>query len=275
MRFDIFTLFPAMFDGPFGDSIIARALSAGIIQVQTHNIRDFAEGKHQVTDDYPFGGGGGMVMKPDPIFRAVEAVLGLTPRRADSEQTETVMDEVGATLRGRPIETDVAPPPCPVILLSPQGRLFDQRVASELAGHDRLALICGRYEGVDERVRLHLATDVISIGDYVLSGGELAAMVIVDAVTRLLPGALGFDAAPAQDSHATGLLEYPHYTRPPSFRGFHVPDILLSGHHARVAQWRRHESLRRTLAQRPDLLARAVLGKKDFAFLRTLGWEKP
>ena len=260
MRFDIFTLFPAMFDGPFGDSIIARALSAGIIQVQMHNIRDFAKGKHQVTDDYPFGGGGGMVMKPDPIFRAVEAVLEMSPRRADE----------GETLQ----ETNVRPPPCPVILLSPQGRPFDQRVASELAGHARLALICGRYEGVDERVRLHLATDEISIGDYVLSGGELAAMVIVDAVTRLLPGALGFDAAPAQDSHATGLLEYPHYTRPPSFRGFHVPEILLSGHHARVAEWRRHESLRRTLAQRPDLLARAILGKKDIAFLRTLGWEK-
>ena len=274
MRFDIFTLFPAMFDGPFGDSIIARARSAGIIQVQMHNIRDFAEGKHQVTDDYPFGGGGGMVMKPDPIFRAVEAVLAMSPRRADHEQTETNDQDAGAALRDLPIETDVAPPPCPVILLSPQGRPFDQHLASELAGHARLALICGRYEGVDERVRLHLATDEISIGDYVLSGGELAAMVIVDAVTRLLPGALGFDAAPAQDSHATGLLEYPHYTRPPSFRGFHVPDILLSGHHARVAEWRRHESLRRTLAQRPDLLARAVLGKKDIAFLRTLGWEK-
>jgi tRNA (guanine37-N1)-methyltransferase len=275
MRFDIFTLFPAMFDGPFGDSILARALSAGIIQVQTHNIRDFAEGKHQVTDDYPFGGGGGMVMKPDPIFRAVEAALEMSPRDADSKQADTDADQATTTLRGGRQETDVAPPPCPVILLSPQGRPFDQRVASELAGHARLALICGRYEGVDERVRLHLATDEISIGDYVLSGGELAAMVIVDAVTRLLPGALGFDAAPAQDSHATGLLEYPHYTRPPSFRGFHVPDILLSGHHARVAEWRRHESLRRTLAQRPDLLARAVLGKKDIAFLRTLGWEKP
>ncbi len=274
MRFDIFTLFPAMFDGPFGDSIIARARSAEIIQVQMHNIRDFAEGKHQVTDDYPFGGGGGMIMKPDPIFRAVEAVLEMAPRRADSEQADAGLDEVGATLHDRPIAPAIAPPPCPVVLLSPQGRPFDQRLASELAGHARLALICGRYEGVDERVRLHLATDEISIGDYVLSGGELAAMVIVDAVTRLLPGALGFDAAPAQDSHATGLLEYPHYTRPPSFRGFHVPEILLSGHHARVAEWRRHESLRRTLAHRPDLLARAVLGKKDIAFLRTLGWEK-
>ena len=269
MRFDIFTLFPTMFDGPFGDSIIARALNAEIIQVQMHNIRDFAEGKHQVTDDYPYGGGGGMVMKPEPIFRAVEAALKMTPRDAGRVQAETapVVEE------GAPAV--VSAPPCPIILLSPQGRLFDQRVAAELAGHQHLALICGRYEGVDERVRLHLATDEISIGDYVLSGGELAAMVIVDAVTRLLPGALGFEAAPAQDSHATGLLEYPHYTRPPSFRGFHAPEILLSGHHARVAQWRRQESLRRTLAQRPDLLAHAVLGKKDLIFLRALGWEKP
>ncbi|MFZ1507960.1 MAG: tRNA (guanosine(37)-N1)-methyltransferase TrmD [Anaerolineae bacterium] len=269
MRFDIFTLFPAMFEGPFSDSIIARALSAGIIQVQTHNVRDFAEGKHQVTDDYPYGGGGGMVMKPDPIFRAVEAALEMSARQAGADQA----DAAQAT-EEEPLFIST-PAPCPIILLSPQGRPFDQRVAAELAGHERLALICGRYEGVDERVRLHLATDEISIGDYVLSGGELAAMVIVDAVTRLLPGALGFEAAPAQDSHATGLLEYPHFTRPPSFRGYHVPEILLSGHHGRVAQWRRHESLRRTLARRPDLLARAVLGKKDLVFLRTLGWEKP
>ncbi|MGB3060563.1 MAG: tRNA (guanosine(37)-N1)-methyltransferase TrmD [Anaerolineae bacterium] len=269
MRFDIFTLFPAMFEGPFSDSIIARALSAGIIQVQTHNVRDFAEGKHQVTDDYPYGGGGGMVMKPDPIFRAVEAALEMSARQAGADQ-----GDMAQATEEEPLFIST-PAPCPIILLSPQGRPFDQRVAAELAGHERLALICGRYEGVDERVRLHLATDEISIGDYVLSGGELAAMVIVDAVTRLLPGALGFEAAPAQDSHATGLLEYPHFTRPPSFRGYHVPEILLSGHHGRVAQWRRHESLRRTLARRPDLLARAVLGKKDLVFLRTLGWEKP
>ncbi len=268
MRFDIFTLFPAMFAGPFGDSIIARALEAGIVQAQMHNIRDYAEGKHQVTDDYPYGGGGGMVMKPEPIFRAVEAALGMAPVSAGAAQAEVLSEG-----EDEPVIAPAAP--CPIILLSPQGRRFNQRVAAELAGHERLALICGRYEGVDERVRLHLATDEISIGDYVLSGGELAAMVIVDAVTRLLPGALGFEAAPAQDSHATGLLEYPHFTRPPSFRGFAVPEILLSGHHARVAQWRRQESLRRTLARRPDLLARAVLNKKDLIFLRTLGWEKP
>jgi tRNA (guanine37-N1)-methyltransferase len=264
MRIDIFTLFPAMFDGPFADSIVARAQAAGLVQIALHNVRDYAEGKHQVTDDYPYGGGGGMVMKPEPVFHAVEAVLELSPRQAGS----SAEDLEGAPAPVAPVEA-----PAPIILLSPQGRRFDHRLAQELARHDRLALVCGRYEGVDERVRAHLCTDEISIGDYVLSGGELAAMVIADAVVRLLPGALGFAGAPAQDSHATGLLEYPHYTRPPSFRGFHVPEILLSGHHGRVAQWRREESLRRTLARRPDLLARAVLGKKDLAFLRTLGWE--
>ncbi len=264
MRIDIFTLFPAMFDGPFGDSIVARAHAAELVRIQLHNVRDYAEGKHQVTDDYPYGGGGGMVMKPEPIFRAVEAVLGLPPHQAGSSQSSE--DEP-------PLTTPVIEAPLPIVLLSPQGRTFDQRIAQELAQHDHLALVCGRYEGVDERVRAHLCTDEISIGDYVLSGGELAAMVIVDAIVRLLPGALGFAGAPAQDSHATGLLEYPHYTRPPSFRGYHVPEVLLSGHHARVAQWRREESLRRTLAARPDLLARAVLGRKDLAFLRTLGWE--
>ncbi len=264
MHIDIFTLFPAMFEGPFGDSIVARAQVAGLVQIALHNVRDYAEGKHQVTDDYPYGGGGGMVMKPEPIFRAVEAVLELSPRQAGSS---------AEGLEGAPALAPPVEAPVPIVLLSPQGRRFDHRIAQELARHDRLALVCGRYEGVDERVRAHLCTDEISIGDYVLSGGELAAMVVVDAVVRLLPDALGFAGAPAQDSHATGLLEYPHYTRPPSFRGFHVPEILLSGHHGRVAQWRREESLRRTLAWRPDLLARAVLGKKDLTFLRTLGWE--
>lgn len=265
MRIDIFTLFPAMFTGPFADSIVGRAQEADLVRIDIHNVRDYAEGKHQVTDDYPYGGGGGMIMKPEPIFHAVETVLGLPPHQAGGS-TEYV--DSGTTDAVPAVDASM-----PVILLSPQGRMFNHRLAQELAQHDRVALVCGRYEGVDERVRAHLCTDEISIGDYVLSGGELAAMVIVDAVVRLLPGALGFAAAPAQDSHATGLLEYPHYTRPPSFRGFHVPEILLSGHHARVAQWRREESLRRTLARRPDLLARAVLSKKDLAFLRTLGWE--
>lgn len=246
MRFDIFTLFPGMFGDVFADSIILRAQEAGHVSIAIHNIRDYAEGKHRITDDAPYGGGGGMVMKPEPIFRAVETALGLKEGEAA---------------------------PGPIILLSPQGRLFTQAVARELAQHERLALICGRYEGVDERVRRFLATDEISIGDYVLSGGEIAAMVIVDAVTRLLPGVLGDPAATKQDSHAAGLLEHPHYTRPAEYRGHAVPEVLLSGHHAEVARWRRQESLRRTLQRRPDLLAHAELSPQDEAFLRELGWQ--
>ena len=237
VHFDIFTLFPGMFAGPFDDSIIRRAQEASIISIGLHNIRDYAEGKHLITDDYPYGGGGGMVMKPEPIFRAVESVLGEA---------------------------------MPIILLTPQGRLFDQSVALELAGHARIALICGRYEGVDERVRRYLCTDEISIGDFVLSGGEIAAMVIVDAVTRLLPGALGAEHGADEDSHATGLLEYPHYTRPPDFRGQRVPEVLISGHHANVARWRRQQSLLRTALRRPDLLETAWLTDDDLAFLKRL-----
>ncbi len=248
MHFDIFTLFPDMFAGVLADSIIMRAKEAGHISIAMHDIRGYAQGKHQVTDDAPYGGGGGMVMKPEPIFRALEAVLGL-----ENETSSCT----------------------PIILLSPQGRLFTQAVARELAQHKRLALICGRYEGVDERVRQFLATDEMSIGDYVLSGGEIAAMVIVDAVTRLLPGVLGDPAATERDSHADGLLEHPHYTRPAEFRSHAVPEMLLSGHHAEIARWRRRESLRRTLERRPDLLARADLSPEDKAFLRKLGWPPP
>ena len=248
MHFDIFTLFPGMFGEVFADSIIMRAQEAGHVSITVHDIRDYAEGKHRITDDAPYGGGGGMVMKPEPIFRAVETVLGLEGEAA---------------------------PPVPVILFSPQGRLFTQAVARDLAQHDRLALICGRYEGVDERVRQFLATDEISVGDYVLSGGEIAAMVVVDAVTRLLPGVLGDPAATARDSHAAGLLEHPHYTRPVEYRGHAVPEVLLSGHHAEVARWRRRESLRRTLERRPDLLAHADLSLEDETFLRELGWSSP
>lgn len=248
MHFDIFTLFPDMFAGVFADSIIMRAKEAGHISIAMHDIRSYAQGKHQVTDDAPYGGGGGMVMKPEPIFRALEAVLGLENETSSST---------------------------PIILLSPQGRLFTQAVARELAQHKRLALICGRYEGVDERVRQFLATDEMSIGDYVLSGGEIAAMVIVDAVTRLLPGVLGDPAATERDSHADGLLEHPHYTRPAEFRGHAVPEMLLSGHHAEIARWRRRESLRRTLKRRPDLLVRADLSPEDKAFLGKLGWPQP
>ncbi len=248
MRFDILTLFPDMFRGPFDDSIIKRAQESGLISIHLHNIRDFATDKHHVTDDYPYGGGGGMVMKPEPIFSCVEHVL-----------------------------TKLSPgeKPPPIILLTPQGRLFTHQVAMELAQHAHLILICGRYEGVDERVCEHLVTDEISIGDYVLSGGEIAAMVIVDAVTRLLPGALGYALAPLQDSHATGLLEGPQYTRPAEFRGWRVPDILVSGHHGEVARWRRQQALRRTLERRPDLLARARLTDDDRRFLVSLGYHGP
>ena len=242
LRFDIFTLFPEVF-GPYLEaSIMQRARQNGLLEVYLHNIRDWTTDKHHVTDDLPYGGGGGMVMKPDPIFTAVESVLG-------------------------------APPACPLILLTPQGRLFTQAVAEELSAHPRLALLCGRYEGVDERVREHLVTDEISIGDYVLSGGELPALAVVDAVTRLIPGALGDPDGAWDDSHATGLLEYPHYTRPPEFRGWSVPEILLSGDHARIARWRREQSLLRTWLRRPDLLEKAELSPKDRQFLASLESE--
>jgi tRNA (guanine37-N1)-methyltransferase len=253
VHFDILTLFPAMFDGPFGESIIRRAVEAGRLSIAVHNIRDYAPGKHHMTDDTPYGGGGGMVMKPEPIFYAVEAILG---------------DDAPSRWAGE------GRAPVPVILLSPQGRLFTHSVARDLAREQRLVLICGRYEGVDERVRAYLCTDEISIGDYVLSGGELAAMVIVDAVNRLLPGVLGDPSAPFEDSHADGLLEHPHYTRPAEFRGHGVPPVLLSGHHAEIVRWRRQASLRRTYYRRPDLLARARLSEADKAFLRRLEEEK-
>lgn len=225
MRFDVFTLFPAMFESPFGDSIIRRAIEAGRIVIRAHNVRDWAAGKHKITDDYAFGGGGGMVMKPDPIFLAVEAVLGL------------------------PSVTPDAPRPRaggPVILLSAAGRVFNHAVARELSGHERISLICGHYEGVDERVRAGLCDDEISLGDFVLTGGELAAMTIIDAVSRLVPGVLP-EFAPVVESHAIpGLLEYPHYTRPADFRGWHVPEVLLSGDHARISRWRREQAVDRS-----------------------------
>jgi tRNA (guanine37-N1)-methyltransferase len=248
MRIDIFTLFPEMFSGPFDASIIRRAREAGRVRLELHNIRDYATDRHHVTDDMPYGGGGGMVMKPEPIWNAVEGVLGYDPA-------------------GR---SDVPP----IILLTPQGRLFTQSIAYDLAGHEHLLLICGRYEGVDERVRQHLATDEISIGDYVLSGGEIPAMVIVDAVVRLLPGVLGDPGATADDSHASGLLEYPQYTRPAVYRDHPVPKVLLSGHHAEINRWRRRQALRRTYERRPDLLARAPLSQADLEFLEQLKREE-
>ena len=243
MRFDIFTLFPNLFSGAFDESIIQRAREARLVEIFLHDIRAYTHDKHHLTDDTPYGGGGGMVMKAPPIFEAVESVFADAPTRH-------------------------------IILLTPQGRLFTQAIARELATLPRIGLICGRYEGVDERVREHLATDEISIGDYVLSGGEAPAVVIVDTVTRLLPGALGDPDAPAKDSHAEGLLEGPHYTRPAEFRGWPTPEVLLSGHHAEIEKWRRRESLRRTLARRPDLLRSASLDETDRKFLRGLGWMR-
>lgn len=242
MRIDVFTLFPSMFEGPLTESILKRAQESGALEVGLHDIRDHTSDRHRTADDMPYGGGGGMIMKPQPIVDAVESVL--------------------------PAEHAI-----PVILMSPQGRVFSQAIAQELAQHDQIALICGHYEGIDERARQLVINDEISIGDYVLTGGELAAMVIIDAVTRLLPNVLGDPDAPAKDSHATGLLEHPHYTRPPEYRGLNVPDVLLSGHDANVAKWRRQESLRRTWQRRPDLLLTANLSETDKLFLYQLAEE--
>jgi tRNA (guanine37-N1)-methyltransferase len=262
MRFDVFTLFPSIFESPLKESMLKRAIESGSLDVQLHNIRDYAEGRHQVTDDYPYGGGGGMVMKPEPVFAAVEAVLGLEIRNAEVGMPNEVEPAFG-----------IQHSAFPIVLLTPQGRLFNQQVAFELAQYDRVALICGRYEGFDERIREHLATDEISIGDYVLTGGELAALVVVDAVIRLKPGVLGDPTGALDDSHASGLLEYPHYTRPPEFRGWRVPEILLSGDHAKVDQWRREQALLRTWGRRPELLDRAELSELDRAFLHRLDQE--
>ncbi len=236
MRIDILTIFPQMFEVPFGTGIFKRAIDNGLVTVNPVNIRDYTHDKHHTTDDYPYGGGAGMVMKPEPIFEAVEAI-------------KEGMDDKNVDL--------------PVVLLSPQGRLFSHEVARELAQHPHIVLICGHYEGVDERVAEHLATDVISIGDYVLTGGELPAMVVADAVLRLVPGVLGSEESPLEDSHAGGLLEYPQYTRPADYRGWKVPEILLSGNHAQIAKWRREQIIKRTLEKRPELLDKAELGQED------------
>jgi tRNA (guanine37-N1)-methyltransferase len=236
MQFDIFSLFPEIFEPYLQISILCRAIENHLIQVDFHNIRDWTTDKHHVTDDTPYGGGGGMVMKPEPIFSAVEAVMG-------------------------------NPSPFPIVLMTPQGRVFNQKVAKELAAYERVALICGRYEGVDERVREHLVTDEISIGDFVLTGGELPALLVMDAVARLIPGVLGDPTGAEDDSHASGLLEYPHYTRPPEFRGWEVPEVLISGNHALINKWRREQSILRTWRKRPDMLASVELSKKEKAFL--------
>lgn len=240
MHFDIFTLFPDMFQGPFSESILKRAQERGLLSIALHDIRDATTDKHHVVDDYPYGGGAGMVMKPEPIFKAVESIY-----------------------QGGPI-----------ILLSPKGRLFNQQIARTLAQEARVTLICGHYEGVDERVREHLVTDEISIGDYVLTGGELAAMVVVDSTSRLIPGVLGGAESILEESHSGGMLEYPHYTRPPEFRGWRVPDMLLSGNHAEIARWRRKEAIKRTRERRPDLYEKLDLSsKEDMKLLRELEEE--
>jgi len=239
VHIDILTLFPQMFQGMFDSGIFRRAIDQKLVSVGIHNIRDYTHDKHHSVDDYPYGGGAGMVLKPEPIFEAVESIKG---------EPDTV----------------------PIILLTPQGRLFCQQIAQELSQYSHLILICGHYEGIDERVREHLATDEISIGDYVLSGGELAAMVVTDAVVRLLPGVLGSAASPLDDSHAAGLLEYPQYTRPAIYRGWSVPEVLLSGNHAQIARWRREQVILRTLERRPELLDKAKLSSEDRSLVEKL-----
>jgi len=243
MEFDVFTLLPEVFPPYLDSSMLQRARQRGLVVVHVHNIRDWTADRHHTTDEEPYGGGGGMVLKPEPVFAAVEGVLG-------------------------------APPACPVILLTPQGRVFTQKIAFELSGLPRLGLICGRYEGVDERIREHLVSDEISIGDYVLTGGELPALILIDAVARLIPGVLGDPDGPWDDSHASGLLEYPHFTRPSVFRGWKVPEVLQSGDHGRIAQWRREHSLLRTLQRRPDMLKEAALSEADRKFLGGSGTPK-
>ncbi len=253
MRFDILTLFPQLFDSVFGQSIVKRATEAGRVTIAIHDIRDFALDKHRVTDDAPYGGGGGMVMKAEPIVLALEHILGAELLAGQKKAGEVTV---------------------PVILLAPTGRLFTQRIAGEYERYGHIVMICGRYEGVDERVSELVVTDEISIGDYVLSGGEIPAMVVVEAVTRLVPGVLGDMRATIEDSHVRGLLEHPHYTRPAQYRGLSVPEVLLSGDHAAVARWRREQSLCRTLGRRPELWDSADLSEADRRFLAWLRGEE-
>jgi tRNA (guanine37-N1)-methyltransferase len=331
LRFDIFTLLPDLFEPYLQVSILQRARSRGLIEVAVHNIRDWTSDKHHTTDDIPYGGGGGMVMKPEPIFAAVEAILGsppacpvilLTPQgRPFTQQvamelagviadpTAFAESDVAAPIRPSPLaplpqagegseiqprfqvageeSADLAAPirPSPPAPLPPAGEGSEAQILFPPAGEGsplpsplqgggaggegsrRLALICGRYEGVDERVREHLVTDEISLGDYVITGGELAALIVIDAVARLIPGVLGDPSGALDDSHAAGLLEYPHYTRPPVFRGWPAPEVLLSGNHAVIAGWRREQALLRTRRRRPDLFAKVELSAKDKKFL--------
>ena len=245
MRFDIITIFPGYFAGAFDFGIVRRARAAGLVEVEAHDLRRWTTDKHKMTDDRPFGGGDGMVMKPEPLFAAVESLTGASSAK-----------ELEGTRKR-------------VVLMSPQGKVFEQSVAEELAACEQVVVICGRYEGVDERVAQSLVTDELSIGDYVLSGGEPAAAVVVDAVVRLLPGALGSETSAVNESFAgEGLLDFPHYTRPPEFRGARVPEVLLGGHHAEIARWRRREALLKTARNRPDLLAQAALTEEERAWVK-------
>ncbi len=278
MNIDVLTLFPEMFEGVFGASILGKARQKGLVSLSTLNFRDYANNKHNTVDDYPFGGGGGMVLKPGPIFAAVEELMerhypgtvgvngigGLTdvPEKQPEEAQEGKPDQP-------PDQRNAAPRPR-VILMCPQGETFTQRKAEELSREEHLIFICGHYEGYDERIREHLVTDELSIGDYVLTGGELPAMVVIDSVVRLLPGVLGNQLSAVTDSFSTGLLEYPHYTRPAKFRDWEVPEVLLSGHHENIDLWRRRQSLERTYRRRPELLRDLELSKKDQQFLNQL-----
>ena len=237
IRFDVLTIFPAMFDSPLEQSILARARAAGLIAVQTYDLRAWTHDNHRTVDDAPFGGGAGMVMKPEPIFEAIEAIQPLAPERAT------------------------------VVLMSPLGRPLDRAVVDELAALPRMLILCGRYEGVDERVREHAVDIEVSIGDFVVSGGELPAMLLIDAVARRIPGVLGSEASLTEESFDEGLLEYPQYTRPPEFRGWEVPPVLLSGHHAEVDKWRRRQRLLRTRDLRPDLLEGVVMTPEERRWL--------
>jgi tRNA (guanine37-N1)-methyltransferase len=243
VRIDLVTIFPRMCDGPLGEGIVRRAIDSGLVDVRVHDLRDYTADRHRSVDDVSYGGGPGMVFKPEPLFKAVEGIKA-----------------------GGAVDA--------VILTSPQGRRFTQREAERLAALGHIVVLCGRYEGVDDRVREALATDVLSIGDYVLSGGELAALVIVDAVVRLQPGAVGDEESVEVDSFSRGLLDYPHYTRPAEFRGWRVPDVLLSGNHAEIRRWRKREALVRTLALRPDLLPAADLDSEEREMLRALMEER-
>ncbi|UQZ37316.1 tRNA (guanosine(37)-N1)-methyltransferase TrmD [Paenibacillus sp. PK3_47] len=255
MRIDVLTLFPEMCEGVFSTSILGKARDKGIVSLNAVNFRDFSGNKHNTVDDTPYGGGGGMVLKPDPIFAAVEHVLETV------NGGESLLEQRAA---------EAAPAKPRIILMCPQGQTYNQQIAEELAKEEHLIFICGHYEGYDERIREHLVTDELSIGDYVLTGGELPALTVIDSVVRLQPGALGNETSAITDSFSTGLLEYPHYTRPAEFRGWKVPDILLSGHHANIDVWRREQALQRTLERRPDLLETANLTAKDKQALQRL-----